>query len=91
MAIVVEFFGIPRVRAGIERVEVLHGRKSATLSEILTEVAERFPEFAENCMTDRRLRNGFIASIDGQCFVQDDNTVVGRQQSVLILSTDAGG
>jgi hypothetical protein len=91
MAIVVEFFGIPRVRAGVERVEVLRGRESASVSEILSEVAKQFPDFAETCMTNRRLRTGFIASIDGQCFVQDDDMVVDRQQSVLILSADAGG
>lgn len=91
MTIVVEFFGIPRLRAGVERAEVLPGHESAALSEVLRDVGEQFPDFAAACMTNRRLRTGFIASIDGQCFVQDDDVVVDRQQAVLILSADAGG
>ena len=42
-------------------------------------------------MTGRRLRTGYIASIDGQCFVQDDDVVIDDQESLLILSADAGG
>ena len=91
MAIVVEFFGIPRARAGVERVEVADERFQMPLSEVLLALAKQLPDFAESCLDGSQLRANFIASIDGQCFVHGDEAMVSSGQSVLILSADAGG
>lgn len=93
MTIVVEFFGIPRARAGIGHANVCDGLEEARLDEVIAEVAQRFPEFARTCTTDgHMLSDGYIASIDGVRFVQAaHNQIVHSGQSVLILSADAGG
>ena len=90
MAITVEFFGIPRVRAGLERVE-LHLDGSAKLSEVLQQLAQRVPSFAESCMNESGLGDHCIASIDGEQFVRDDDVLIEDQRTVFILSADAGG
>ena len=92
MAIQVEFFGIPRARAGVACATTMEGRSAATLAEVLTDVADRFPEFAADCMVEQgKLREGFVVSVDGQCFVSNDQVTITQGQSVLILSADAGG
>ena len=91
MTIHVEFFGIPRVRAGVANATVMHGRETASLAEVLDELSVRFPDFSNACISDQQLREGYVASIDGQCFVQGKAVIVKSDQSVLILSADAGG
>lgn len=91
MAILVEFYGVPRLRAGVAQLSVLEGREQASLGEVLREVAVRLPDFAESCLNQNQLKETFIASIDGQHFAGSDETTVEKDQSVLLLSTDAGG
>ena len=91
MAIQVEFFGIPRARTGVPRAVVLEQVTSASLNQVLNEVADRFPEFARECMRDGKLQDAYVASIDGECFVHAGEQQVLTGQSVLILSADAGG
>ncbi len=91
MAIVVEFYGIPRARAGVQQTQVLDGRESASLREILTEVAAHYPDFGANCVNDGKLRDGFVASVDGDEFIRDEDSRIASGQSLLILSADAGG
>jgi hypothetical protein len=91
MAILVEFYGIPRIRAGVNQISVLEGRDRASLGEVLREVATKLPDFAESCLNKNQLKETFIASIDGEHFASNDETTVLKDQSVLLLSTDAGG
>ena len=91
MTIQVEFFGIARARAGTSQATVLPDRESATLQEILEALAQKFPDWATTCLDAGRLRDGFIVSVDGEQFVRDLQTVIFCHQSVLLLSTDAGG
>jgi molybdopterin converting factor small subunit len=78
----VEFFGVPRARAGVSRLDV----KAATLGQLLEALAVRIPSLG----TDR-LHPSFIASLNGERFVTDPATPLGENDCVLILSADAGG
>lgn len=91
MTITVEFFGIPRARAGVDHVTVFSDRQSAPLCDVLSEVAKLCPDFASACLDGNQLREGFIVSIDGQCFVRDESKTIYGGQSILLLSSDAGG
>ncbi len=92
MTIEVEFFGIPRARAGVASLSVLPGCHSATIGEILRELAIACPEFAESCLSrERELLDGYVISVDGRCFVSDAELAIKPEQTVLILSADAGG
>ena len=91
MAIRVEFYGIPRQRAGTSEasVDVLGG--GAALRDVLREIGRRFPELAAECFDGDRLREGFALNVGGQQFVRDFDTRLRDEDSILLLSADAGG
>jgi len=87
MAIRVEFFGIPRHRAGVPAIEV----EAATLAEALREMRRQVPQLAEVCLVDGRLCGGYLASLNGRHFVSDPATPLADGDCLLVLSSDAGG
>ncbi len=82
----VEFFGIPRERAGVAQLDV----SADTLGDLLSCLATRLPSLAE-FIVDNRLHPSFTANINGDVFVSDPATPLGKDDCVLILSADAGG
>jgi molybdopterin converting factor small subunit len=87
MSIRVEFFGIPRERAGVALAEA----QGARLGDVLLDLADQFPKWAEACLDERQLRPGFVANLAGQEFVTDAETAIADGDTLLILSADAGG
>ena len=82
----VEFFGIPRERAGVDELEV----QADTLGELFAMLAARSPSLGE-LVQSGRLRSPFIANLNGARFVSDPATQLTEADRVLILSADAGG
>lgn len=82
----VEFFGLPRERAGIPGVEL----EAETLGQLFENLAAQFPPLAEFVCANR-LQPVFIANLNGDCFVSDPATPLCESDHVLILSADAGG
>lgn len=82
----VEFFGISRQRAGTARAEV----QAETLGQLLRELAAEFPDLSPMIEADR-LHRTFVANLNGDRFVDDPATKLAKDDSVLILSADAGG
>jgi molybdopterin converting factor small subunit len=82
----VEFLGVPRQRAGISRLEV----RADTLGQLLGTLAARIPSMGELISVDR-LHPAFVANLNGDRFVSDPKTLLGQNDCVLILSSDAGG
>jgi molybdopterin converting factor small subunit len=87
MTITVELFGIPRERAGTERVQCAPAR----LGDVLAHLLARFPRLADECIAGDRLQSGYLANLNGQKFVTDPATELTDGDSLLILSADAGG
>jgi molybdopterin converting factor small subunit len=82
----VEFLAVPRRLAGVSQVEV----QAETLGQLLATLAAQFPSLG-NFITVDRLHPAFIASLNGDQFVNDPRTALGENDRVLILSADAGG
>jgi molybdopterin converting factor small subunit len=82
----VEFFGVPRERAGVSELEV----HADTLGQLLGMLARRLPSLSE-IIRDDRLHPAFVAKLNGDRFVTDPGTPLRGDDSVLILSADAGG
>ena len=82
----VEFFGVPRERAGVSELE-LH---ADTLGQLLGTLVERMPSLSEIIQRDR-LHPAFVANLNGDQFVTDPHTPLRADDFVLILSADAGG
>jgi hypothetical protein len=90
MTIRVEFYGIPRQRAGVAEAEVpVQG--TLRLRELLAQLAERYPKFAAECLADDGLRPGYVANINGQQFVRASEARLQDNICLLIMSADAGG
>ena len=82
----VEFFGVPRQRAGIANLEV----DADTLGQLLRKLAVQMPPLAEVIAIDRP-HPSFLANLNGDQFVSDPQTPLLDDDCVIILSADAGG
>jgi molybdopterin converting factor small subunit len=86
----VEFFGVPRQRAGVSKLEV----KADTLGQLLGTLAAQIPSLGEliaGSGLGARLNSAFVANLNGDRFVSDPGTPLDAHDCVLILSADAGG
>ncbi|MEX2188428.1 MAG: MoaD/ThiS family protein [Pirellulales bacterium] len=86
-SIVVEFYGIPRQRAGVERTAVV----ATSLGSAIESLAERFPQLAVACFQGNQLHAAYTANLNGQRFVRDPDTPLADGDILLFLSADAGG
>ncbi len=82
----VEFFGVPRERAGVSRLEV----QADTLGQLMGTLAAQFLSLAK-LIGVNRLHPAFVANLNGDRFVNDPGTPLKENDCVLILSADAGG
>jgi molybdopterin converting factor small subunit len=82
----VEFFGIPRERAGVSELEVDAG----TLGELLDALSSRFPSLRELLASDG-VESSIAVNLNGDLFVRDPETRLAEDDHVLLLSADAGG
>jgi molybdopterin converting factor small subunit len=87
MQIAVELFGIPRARAGVAKTSAI-GRN---LGDVLADLAQKFPSLADTCIDGRSLRPGFVVNLSTNRFVTAPETPVTENDTVLLMSLDAGG
>jgi hypothetical protein len=85
--VTVEFFGVPRLRAGRAEVQVPAG----SVAEMLAVVERMCPRLAGLVQGDGRLAPHYLLSLDGQQFVADLRLSVKPGTRLLLLSADAGG
>ncbi|MDA0834314.1 MAG: hypothetical protein O2955_19540 [Planctomycetota bacterium] len=83
----VEFYGIPRSRAGVDVIDIPEG----TLHDVLLSLAEILPIFADECLNGPALKSGYLACINGHRFTTDGNQALIAGDALLILSADVGG
>ena len=87
----VEFYGIPRLRAGVPEIVVSVPRVPAMLSDVIDALTSEFPDLATECFRGTSLRDGFVANLGGCRFVAEPDTQLTGSEPLLILSADAGG
>ena len=88
MAVTVEFFGIPRERAG--RAELVVSQ-AGTVSELLDCVRRACPQLHDLVKGNGRLARHYLLSLDGREFVTNLSQALPAGSRVLLLSADAGG
>lgn len=88
----VEFYGVARARAGRDAIEVTCG-EGATLGDVLSAVVEAVPALtgAVIGVDGRSLAEGSIASLDGERFLRDPDSVIPAGCPVLLLPASSGG
>jgi hypothetical protein len=85
--VIVEFFGMPRFRAGRGELRVAAG----SIAEVLAQVEHACPGLAGMVRADGRLAPHYLLSRDGQRFVTNVTEEIGAGERLLLLSADAGG
>lgn len=85
--IVFELFGVPRLRAGIGRVEV----DATTCGEALEQLAVLCPSLDGTVIVNRRVGTAYMLSLNGDSFPDDPETPLAPGDSLLLLAADAGG
>jgi molybdopterin converting factor small subunit len=85
--VTVEFFGIPRARAGRAELTV----QAATAAEAVAAIASACPALAGLRGTEGRLAPQYLLSLDGQRFLSDLSEPLHAGDRLLLLSADAGG
>ena len=86
-AVTVEFYGIPRQRAG--RAELV--LPAGTVAETLAAVRRACPGLANLMQEDGRLAPHYLLSINGHRFVTDVQQPLRSGDRLLLLSADVGG
>jgi molybdopterin converting factor small subunit len=86
-AIIVEFFGIPRQRAGRAELTVAAG----TVAELLAAIEAACPTLNDLRRPDGRLSGHYLLSVNGDRFLTDGKDRLRAGDKVLVISADAGG
>jgi molybdopterin converting factor small subunit len=85
--VTVEFYGLPRQRAGRAELAVPAG----TVVEMLRAVEMTCPGLEGLVQADGRLSPHYLLSVNGERFVDDLQQRLHSQDRILLLSADAGG
>jgi hypothetical protein len=85
--VTVEFFGVPRLRAGRPALSV----RAGTVAEALALVQAVCPALAGLVRPDGQLAGHYLVSVDGRHFVTDLGQRLRPGDRLLLLSADAGG
>jgi hypothetical protein len=88
----VELYGVARQIARIRSVS-LPVVEGATLSEILSALADELPSLVGRVIAPDRLSltTGYACNVNGLAFVRDATAAVSPGDSLIIVSADAGG
>ena len=85
--VTVEFYGLPRQRAGRAELTVA----ARTIADLLEAIERACPGLAGLRRPDGQLASHYLLSIEGRQFVTDLHQEVRPGDRVLLLSADAGG
>lgn len=86
MPVTVEFYGVPRLRAGRATLEAPAG----TLAEVMAHVVKACPALRD--LTDHpSLRAHYLVSVEGERFLTEWDVMLCNGARVVVMSADAGG
>lgn len=86
-SVLVEFFGVPRQRAGAATAQL----DAATVADALRLLRELYPGLVDLLTADGKLSPHYLLSLDGVAFVRDLAAPLSADAKLLLLSADAGG
>ena len=87
----VEFYGVPRQRAGVDRVQLAFTAASVAAADVIKVLERRFPDLQNGCLQNGWLHASCTANVDGCDFISDPETRLLCGQTLLVMSADAGG
>ena len=87
LSLTVEFYGIPRERAGRPQLAVTAG----TVGDVLSAVAQQCPRLKDLRQPNGAVSRHYRLSLNGERFLTDIDEILPARACLLILSADAGG
>ena len=90
MTIEIEFFGIPRQRAGVASARLELNALETNLGSVLQLLARQFPKLAEEPWQRGELGANVAANINGERFVRNPSETLRDGDQLLLLSAEAG-
>jgi molybdopterin converting factor small subunit len=85
--ITLELFGVPRLRAGLDRLDV----EASRVGDALRRLAEACPALAGSVIEGERLGRAYKLSLNGGAFVDDPATPLADGDSLILMAADVGG
>ena len=85
--VVVELYGLPRLRAGAERIELAPGR----LHALLVEMAAALPGLVPDIIAAGALTEHALVAIDGRSLLIDPAAEIPDGAVLVMISAQAGG
>lgn len=85
--VVVELYGLPRLRAGAERIELAAGR----LEVLLAALAQALPGLVPDIISDGQLTEHALVAIDGRSLLVDPGAEIPDGAVLVMISAQAGG
>jgi hypothetical protein len=83
----VEFYGVPRLRAGISRLRL----EASSLGQALLELGRVLPALENTVLHHGMIQEAYKLSLNGERFVSDPETALRPGDVLLLLSADVGG
>jgi len=83
----IEFYGVPRLRAGTGLVRL----EATTVGQALRELGRLYPTLADSSLAQGALPEVFKLSLNGDRFVSNPETPLKDGDTLLLLSADVGG
>jgi len=85
--IAIEFYGVPRLRAGTA---LLH-LEASTVGQAMSELGRVCPALENSVLRPGLLHAVYKLSLNGERFVSDPETPLSHGDVLLLLSADVGG
>jgi molybdopterin synthase sulfur carrier subunit len=83
----IEFYGVPRLRAGRSRLRL----EASSVGQALRELGRACPTLEDSVLQDGRVHEAYKLSLNGERFVSDPQTPLTAGDVLLLLSADVGG
>lgn len=83
----VEFFGVPRLRAGVATCAV----QARTAGDAMRAVSVELPTLSRDVLANGWVAPAFLLSLNGERFVTDRNIKLCPGDRLILLAADAGG
>lgn len=87
LVVLIELYGVARLRAGRETFEV----EGKTLSDALHALGSACPSLVPSVVTQGALGSSFLVALNGAQITADPTTKLKDGDVVVLLSADAGG
>ncbi|AKT41841.1 MoaD/ThiS family protein [Chondromyces crocatus] len=85
--VVIELYGVARLRAGHDHVEV----EASSLGEAIQALGARCPALSPHVVEGPRLSPSYLVAVNGRHLTADPDTPLAEGDVVVLLSADAGG